>query len=62
MNTDNIKKIIEKNNGIITAKEVNKYSINSWYLTDMVSLRYYANIFGISERIESILEVLDYEV
>ena len=26
------------------------------------SLRYYANIFGISERIESILEVLDYGI
>ena len=36
MNTDNIKKIIEKNNGIITAKEADKYGIDSWYLTDMV--------------------------
>ena len=65
MNRDNIKKIIEKNNGIITAKEADKYGIDSWYLTDMVrkgSLRDYVNIFGISERIESILEVLVYEV
>lgn len=62
MNTDNIKKIIEKNNGIITVTEVDKYGIDSLYLTDMVSLRDYANIFGISERIESILEVLDYEI
>ena len=29
MNTDNIKKIIEKNNGIITAKEIDKYGIDS---------------------------------
>lgn len=29
---------------------------------ERVSLRYYANIFGISERIESILEVLAYEI
>lgn len=29
---------------------------------ERVSLRDYANIFGISERIESILEVLAYEV
>ena len=29
---------------------------------ERVSLRDYANIFVISERIESILEVLDYEV
>lgn len=29
---------------------------------ERVSLRDYANIFGISERIESILEVLDYEI
>ena len=36
MNTDNIKKIIEKNNGIITAKEADKYGIDSWYLTYMV--------------------------
>ena len=36
MNRDNIKKIIEKNNGIITAKEVDKYGIDSWHLTDMV--------------------------
>ncbi len=36
MNTDNIKKIIEKNNGIITAKEVDKYGVDSWYFTDMV--------------------------
>ena len=36
MNTDNIKKIIEKNNGIITATEADKYGIDSWYLTDMV--------------------------
>ena len=36
MNTDNIKKIVEKNNGIITAKEADKYGIDSWYLTDMV--------------------------
>ena len=63
MNRDNIKKIIEKNNGIITAKEADKYGIDSWYLTDMVrkgSLRDYVNIFGISERMESILEVLVY--
>lgn len=60
MNTNNI-----KNDGIITVTEADKYSIDSWYLTDMVrkgSLRDYANIFGISERIESILEVLAYEV
>jgi len=36
MNTDNIKKIIEKNNGIITVTEVDKYGVDSWYLTDMV--------------------------
>jgi len=36
MNTDSIKKIIEKNNGIITAREVSKHKIDSWYLTDMV--------------------------
>lgn len=35
MNTDNIKNH-RKNNGIITAKEVDKYGIDSWYLTDMV--------------------------
>lgn len=35
MNTDNIKKY-RKNNGIVTAKEINKYSIGSWYLTYMV--------------------------
>lgn len=29
MNTGNIKKIIEKNNGLITAKEVDKYGIDS---------------------------------
>ena len=29
MNTDNIKKIIEKNNGISTAKEIDKYGIDS---------------------------------
>lgn len=45
--------------------EADKYGIDSWYLTDMVrkgSLRDYVNIFGISERMESILEVLVYEV
>jgi len=36
MNTGNIKKIIEKNNGIITAMEADKYGVDSWYLTDMV--------------------------
>ena len=29
MNTDNIKKIVEKNNGIITATEADKYGIDS---------------------------------
>ena len=31
MNTNNI-----KNNGVITAKEVDKYGVDSWYLTYMV--------------------------
>ena len=35
MNTDNIKKY-RKSNGIITAKEVDKYGVDSWYLTYMV--------------------------
>lgn len=36
MNSTNIREIIEKNNGIITAREVSKYNIDSWYLTHMV--------------------------
>lgn len=36
MNEDKIRKIIEKNNGIITAKEVSDNKIDSWYLTNMV--------------------------
>ena len=36
MNATNIREIIEKNNGIITAREVSEYNIDSWYLTHMV--------------------------
>ena len=36
MNEDKIRKIIEQNNGIITAKEVSYNKIDSWYLTNMV--------------------------
>lgn len=36
MNVDSIKKLIKKNNGIITSKEVAENNIDSWYLTDMV--------------------------
>ncbi|MBD3948454.1 type IV toxin-antitoxin system AbiEi family antitoxin domain-containing protein [Tuanshanicoccus lijuaniae] len=36
MNEDKIRKMIEKNNGIITAKEVSESEIESWYLTNMV--------------------------
>lgn len=36
MNATNIREIIEKNNGIITAREVSAYNIDSWYLTHMV--------------------------
>ena len=65
MNTDNIKKIIEKTMvKLLRRKLINKvltHGILCIWL-ERVSLRYYANIFGISERIESILEVLDYEI
>ena len=36
MKATNIREIIEKNNGIITAREVSEYNIDSWYLTHMV--------------------------
>lgn len=36
MNTTTIRKLLEKNNGIITAREVSEYNIDSWYLTNMV--------------------------
>lgn len=36
MNQNKIREIIEKNNGIITSKEVAKNKIDSWYLTNMV--------------------------
>ena len=36
MKTDLIKNIIKENNGIITAKEIKSYNIDSWYLTDMI--------------------------
>lgn len=36
MNKEIIFDIIKKNNGIITANEVNENNIDSWYLTDMV--------------------------
>lgn len=36
MNKSKIKKIIEKNNGIVTASEIAENSIDSWYLIDMV--------------------------
>ena len=36
MNATNIREIMKKNNGIITAREVSEYNIDSWYLTHMV--------------------------
>ncbi len=36
MNTTTIRKLLKKNNGIITAREVSEYNIDSWYLTNMV--------------------------
>lgn len=36
MNKSKIKRIIEENNGIVTASEVAENDIDSWYLTDMV--------------------------
>ena len=36
MNATIIRKLIKKNNGIITAREVSEYNIESWYLTNMV--------------------------
>lgn len=36
MNEEKIKKLINSNNGIITASELTKNNIDSWYLTDMV--------------------------
>ena len=35
-NISEIKRIVKKNNGIITAKEVSSAGIDSWYLTSMV--------------------------
>ena len=31
-----IKNIIKENNGIITAREIKRHNIDSWYLTDMI--------------------------
>lgn len=39
-NIDKIKKIIKKNNGIVSSKEVFENNINTWYLTDMVRKGY----------------------
>jgi len=36
MNATIIRKLIKKNNGIITARQVSEYNIESWYLTNMV--------------------------
>lgn len=36
MNIDDIRQIIRKNNGIVSAKEISANNIDSWYLTDMV--------------------------
>ena len=40
MSVDKIKKIIKKNNGIVSSKEISKNNIDSWYLTDMVRKGY----------------------
>ena len=37
-NISEIKRIVKKNNGIITAKEVSSAGIDSWYLTSMVKI------------------------
>lgn len=36
MNQDRIREIMKQNNGIITAEEVSKHKIASWYLSNMV--------------------------
>ena len=36
MNSTTIRKLLKKNNGIITAREVSECNIDSWYLTNMV--------------------------
>lgn len=40
MSVDKIKKIIKKNNGIISSREISENNIDSWYLTDMVRKGY----------------------
>ena len=40
MSVAKIKKIIKKNNGIVSSKEISKNNIDSWYLTDMVRKGY----------------------
>lgn len=43
-NIEELKKIIEKNNGIICTKDIKKYNIHRQYLTELINARYIERI------------------